>query len=137
MRRATVKWLRVMAMVLACVALARAAQEPAEKYFGTWSGTWDAGDRSGGFDLTLEKGKGSAVGGSVSVTGDPTYKAALKTVTFDGPKMNATYDFPPDESAEVVLAATFDDKSAKGTWSLRVKASGNEVASGTWAIARK
>ena len=92
---------------------------------------------SGGFELTLEKGKEGALAGAVSITGEPTYKAALKTVAFDGAKMTAKYDFPPDEAAEVVLAATFEGSSANGTWTVREKASGNEAFSGSWTVKRK
>jgi hypothetical protein len=107
-----------------------------EPYLGTWTGTWD-GAGSGGFELTLEKSKDGTVAGKVSVTGEPTYKAVLKTLSFEGKTMSATYDFPPDEGAEVRLSATFDGSSASGTWSVREKANGNEVAAGTWTVSRK
>jgi hypothetical protein len=58
-------------------------------------------------------------------------------VSFDGVKMTAKYDFTPDDAAEVVLTATFDGNKATGAWSLREKATGNEVASGGWKVARK
>jgi hypothetical protein len=102
---------------------------------GTWTGTWE-GAGTGGFELTLEKGKDGKLGGQVSVTGEPTYKATLKTLTIEGQKMNATYDFPPDESMEVTLTATFDSNTAKGTWVVTQKG-GGEVASGTWTVAKK
>jgi hypothetical protein len=126
-----------------CAALSVAAQQgdgakAGEQYAGVWSGTWDgAGSGGGGFELALEKPKDGPVTGRVSVTGEPSYKANLKTVTFDGAKMTAKYDFTPDEAAEVVLTATFDAGKATGEWSLREKASGNEVASGGWKVARK
>jgi hypothetical protein len=109
---------------------------PGEQFLGTWSGTWE-GSGSGGFELTLEKGKDGAIAGRVSVTGEPTYKTTFKTLSFDGKKMTAKYDFPPDEGGEVTIAATFDGNAAKGTWLLREKASGNDVANGTWAVTRK
>jgi hypothetical protein len=87
--------------------------------------------------LTLEKPKEGALTGSVSVSGEPSYKATLKTVSFDGAKMTAKYDFTPDAAAEVVLTATFDGNKASGNWSLLEKATGNEVASGGWKVARK
>ena len=106
-------------------------------FSGIWAGTWEAGDAgSGGFELTLEKGKDGALAGRVSVTGEPTYKATLKTLSIEGKALGATYDFPPDISLEVVLAATFDGATAKGTWSARQKG-GSELASGTWTVTRK
>ena len=108
----------------------------AEQFVGVWSGTWD-GAGSGGFELTIEKGADGAVKGRVSVTGEPTYKAAFKTLSFDGKKMSAKYDFPPDESAEVVLAASFEGNKASGTWSIHAKGNDNEAASGTWTVTKK
>jgi hypothetical protein len=103
---------------------------------GVWTGTWEGGGGSGGFELTLEKGKDGMLGGRVSVTGEPTYKATLRTLSIEGKALGATYDFPPDDSMEVALAATIDGGTAKGTWSARQKG-GGELASGTWTVARK
>jgi hypothetical protein len=104
---------------------------------GTWTGTWEGGGGTGGFELTLEKPKDGPLAGRVSVTGEPTYKATLKTVSIEGNKLSAAYDFPPAEGAEVVLAATFDDNACKGTWVVREKASGNAAVEGTWSVAKK
>jgi hypothetical protein len=111
----------------------------ADPYLGTWNGTWEMpGAGSGGFELTLQKHKESGVSGRVAVTGDPAYTATLGTLAFDGPKLTARYDFPPDERAEVQLTARFEGNSATGTWSLREKAgNGAEVASGTWTVKKK
>ena len=104
---------------------------------GTWSGTWEGGGSSGGFELTLEQPKEGPMTGKVSVTGEPAYQATLKTLAFDGKKMTAKYDFTPDDQAEVALASTFDGNKCTGTWSLHAKATGDEVASGTWTVTRK
>jgi hypothetical protein len=128
-------WLLIFGAV--CSAAQKEAEKsPGEQFLGTWSGSWD-GAGSGGFELTLEKGSDGAVGGKVSVTGEPTYKATFNSLSFEGNKMSAKYDFPPDEGGEVVLAASFDGKTATGTWVLREKAGGNEVASGTWTVTKK
>lgn len=131
-------WLLVFIFGAMCSAAQRGAEgsSAGESFLGTWTGTWE-GAGSGGFELTLEKGKDGAVVGKVSVTGEPTYKASFKALSFDGNKMSAKYDFPPDEGAEVALAASFDGNTATGTWSLREKANGNEVAKGTWTVTRK
>ena len=120
------------------IGVTAAAQEArgGEGFLGTWSGTWD-GAGTGGFELTLEKDKEGVLTCRVSVTGEPAYKATCKTVTFDAKKMTAKYDFPPDERAEVILEATFEEKTAKGTWALREKGTGNEAAAGGWAVSRK
>lgn len=107
-----------------------------EQFLGIWSGTWE-GAGSGGFELTLEKAMDGTIAGKVSVTGEPTYKATLKTLSFDGSKMIGSYDFPPEPAAEVLLAATFETGSAKGTWTLREKGSSIDVASGTWSVAKQ
>jgi hypothetical protein len=137
-RQRTCVWLWLVIFGAMCSAAQRGAEGPStgEQFVGTWTGTWD-GAGSGGFELTLEKDKDGAVSGRVSVTGEPTYKAAFKALSFDGKKMNAKYDFPPDTGGEVTLAALFDGNTASGTWSLREKASNNEVATGSWTVTKK
>jgi hypothetical protein len=131
-------WLWILILGAVCSAAQRGVEglKPGEEFLGIWTGTWD-GAGTGGFELTLEKDKDGAIGGRVSVTGEPTYKATLKTLTFDGRKMTASYDFPPDPGGEVRLATTFEGNAAKGTWSLREKATGNEVATGGWTVTKK
>ena len=139
MRNRCCVWLWVFILGAMCSAAQRGAEgsSSGEQFVGTWTGTWDAEGSGGGFELTIEKGKDGAVGGRVSVTGEPTYKATLKALSFEGKKMSAKYDFPPDEGGEVSLEASFDGNAAKGTWSLREKANGNEVATGGWSVTRK
>ena len=73
----------------------------------------------------------------MSVTGEPTYETTLKTVAFEGKKMTATYDFPPDPQIGIVLTATFEGSSATGTWAARQGGGTTDVASGTWTVKRK
>ncbi len=115
---------------------AQAGTPSASDYVGTWSGSWEGGG-TGGFVLTLEMAEGGKLGGRVSVTGEPTYNATLKTVAFEGKKMTATYDFPPDPQIGIVLAAAFEGSSANGTWSARQNGATTEVASGTWTVKKK
>ena len=135
-------WLMMVSACLPVSALDAAAhgpQErvaPGEQFVGVWSGTWE-GAGSGTFELTLEKDGTGTIGGRVAVTGEPTYKANFRALSFEAEKMTAKYDFPEDERAEVLLAATFTDDRAKGTWSLRAKENDEEIASGTWTVTRK
>ena len=123
-----------------CFPVAQRGSETApkpEQLAGVWSGTWDGAGNGGGFELTLEQPKEGPMTGKVSVTGEPTYKAAFTSLSFEGKKMSAKYDFPADPSAEVTLAATFDGNKATGTWSLAAKGNENAVASGGWTVTRK
>ena len=134
MRKTLTIWLCV---AILGVVSAAAHQAGDDTRAGTWAGTWEGEGATGGFELTLEKAKDGPLTGRVSVTGEPTYKATFKTLTIEGNKLTATYDFPPADGAEVLLAATFDGNACKGTWVLREKASGNAAAQGTWSVAKK
>jgi len=115
---------------------AEAAPKP-QSLVGIWSGTWEGAGSDGGFELTLEQAKDGPLTGKVSVTGEPAYRAVLRSLSFDGKKMTAKYDFTPDDAAEVTLTATFEGNKATGTWSLAAKGTDSSLASGTWTVARK
>lgn len=119
-----------------CFVTAQTTPKP-ESLVGVWSGSWEGAGANGGFELTLEQPKEGPVTGKVSVTGEPTYKATFKSLSFDGNKMGAKYDFPADQSAEVTLAAAFDGNKATGTWSLAAQGTTDALASGTWTVTRK
>jgi hypothetical protein len=119
------------------VAAVIAAQAPAgDQYVGQWSGTYD-GAGSGTMELILDKKDGAIVGKLSANTDGGNYTADLKAIAFDGAKLSAKYDYPLDPSAEVVITATFDGSSAKGTWSLRPKGQSDELAGGGLAISKK
>jgi hypothetical protein len=127
----------LLGAIVSATASARSQSSRGQEYAGTWSGTWD-GSGSGEFELTLEQTKDGAIGGKIAVTTDGgNYNADLKSVAFDGNRMTAAYDFPLDPSAEVAVSATFDQKTAKGTWMLRPKGQSTEIASGTFSVTRK
>ena len=127
----------VLAMAAAAAQRDAPPEAPPDRLLGTWLGSWDGAGGAGGFELTLERSKDGPLSGRVSVTGEPEYKATLTEVAFDGGRMTAKYDFPPDESGVVILTASFEDAKATGTWSLREKATGNEVANGGWKVAKQ
>ena len=129
-----------MLFVLAAVSapLAQEKPEPPKPapLTGTWTGTWEGAGSSGGFELTLEQVKDGPLTGGVAVTGEPAYKATFKTLTFDGKKLTASYDFPPDAAAEVHIAATAEGNKLTGTWGLVAKGEKTEVASGSWTVTK-
>src|SRR5262249_6738455 len=110
--------------VVICAALGAALgavqSSSGSAYAGTWAGTWE-GPGTGQFDMTIENGKDGPTGRVAVTTDNGNYNADLKAIVFDGNKMTAKYDFPLDPSAEVAVTATFEARTAKGTWSLRAK----------------
>ena len=136
MRKAFSVAVTILCLTLIGVAQQRGDSGAANDFTGTWSGTWD-GAGSGGFELTLEKGSDGKLTGRVSVTGEPTYKATIRTLTFEGNKMTAAYDFTPDPQMEVILGLAFDGKKASGTWTARQKAGGTDVATGGLNVEKK
>jgi hypothetical protein len=135
------KLVRVVAFlicaIVSAVSIEATQTSRGQEYTVTWAGTWD-GSGSGEFEVTLEQPQDGAIGGRVAVTTDGgNYTAELKSVAFDGNKMTAMYDFPLDPSAEVAISATFDNRTAKGTWMLHPKGQATEIASGTWTVTRK
>lgn len=137
MRRTGLVWGLLLLLGTLCPAAQQPGNSSDDQFLGAWTGNWAGAGAGGGLEMTLEKNDHGAVTGRVSVTGEPTYKAAFRTLAFDGKKMSARYDFPPEEAAEVVLTATFDGNTAKGRWSLRERATDNEVDAGTWTVTRK
>jgi hypothetical protein len=74
----------------------------------------------------------------VDVSGEPSYKATLKTAVIDGKKITATYDFPPDDQLEITLSGTLDGDAIKGTWVAGPQGGrGGSVAEGTWSVKKK
>src|SRR5918993_4175616 len=112
-------------LILLAVCIPRAQEKPATPApadrVGTWTGTWEGAGAGGGFELTLKQVNDGPLTGRVAVTGEPAYKAVLKSVTFDGKKLTATYDFPADESMGISIAATADGNKLTGTWGVVAK----------------
>ena len=138
MRKSPTIWCALL--ILLAVSVPRAQEKPeASKpasLTGTWTGTWEGAGSGGGFELTLEQVKDGPLTGRVAVTGEPAYKAVFKSLTVDGKKLTASYDFPPDESVEVSLAGTVEGNKIAGTWGVVAKGDKTEVASGSWTVTK-
>jgi hypothetical protein len=136
-RRGCCTWIFVLILgVLASAHQQKEGSPPTGRFQGTWTVT-EGGSGKGGFEITITKDKDGALGGSVSIKGEPAYTANLKSIAFDGAKMTAMYDFPLDARLEVLLDATFEGTTATGTWLVREKESTNEVGRGTWTVRKR
>ncbi len=115
--------------------------QAADRYLGTWAGTWASAtedDGAGAIEITIEKGKDEAPAGKMKVTGGESgHSVAFKTLTFDGNKMTAKYDYPLGDGGEVVLQGDLEATTAKGTWKLTPPGQTADVARGTWTAAKK
>ena len=119
-------------------ALAKRAQSSGpERFVGTWAGTWE-GAGSGKIEMALAKAEAGKLSGQVTVTTDNgDYTAKFTSLSIEANKLTAKYDFPLSDGSEVVLTATFDERTLKGTWSLRAKGQDAEQAGGPWTAAKK
>jgi len=126
-------WAALIGCLLLLAAGVLAAKE-ADR-LGRWVGTWEGAGSGGSFELTLARGADGTLTGKVEVgqdTGD--YSAAFKAVTLEGDRLNARYDFPPDNQAEIVLDGNFNGADVSGTWSLVAPGTNESFAAGSWTV---
>jgi hypothetical protein len=135
-RRFLLGW-SLAAMCLAMPGIA-ANSVAGEQFVGVWLGTWEGGGAGGKFDVTLAKGADGKLTGSVAVVADAgNYDTKFSSLSFDGDKMTAKYDYPPDVSGEIALTATFGATEANGTWALQPKGTTEAFANGTFTVKKK
>jgi hypothetical protein len=129
----------LLAGMWAAVPLNVAAATDGDQYVGAWKGGWEGGGGSGRFDLNFVRGSDGKISATVSVGTDMgDYNAKFSTVAFAGDKFTGAYDYPPDPQGEVILAGSFDPKTASGTWALGAKGqAGQSMATGTWKISKQ
>jgi hypothetical protein len=131
-------WVAIAAIFAAALwaGVSSYAADNAVQYAGKWTGTWEGAGGAGRFDLTLESGSDGKLNGGVSVgsdTGD--YTAKFSSFSLSDNKLTAKYEYPPEPMAEIVLAATFENGKATGTWVMQAKGAPDQVAaSGTWTV---
>jgi hypothetical protein len=111
--------------------------EKAEAFVGTWSGSWTGGS-DGTLELTIAKGADGKLGGSITASpaSSDTFTASFKTAAVEGGKLTATFD-SPDGGAEATLIGELEAGVAKGAYTLKEKAQGSVVETGTWSAKKK
>ena len=117
-------------------------KQAAAPYLGTWAGTWASSSEEGGtgeIEVTIEEGNDGAPAGRLKVSGgEAGHSAAFKTLTFDGNKMTAKYDYPLGDGGEILLQAHLEDPKAKGTWKLTPPPGQTaDAARGTWTATKR
>lgn len=123
--------------LVGCLALIAVVVHANDQFVGAWAGSWEGAGSGGRFDITLTK-DGAAFGGKVDVgqdTGD--YTAMFSTAAFEGGKLKARYDYPPEPQAEIVLEGAFEASKATGTWSMVQKGGSESFAAGSWTVTKK
>ena len=116
---------------------AAARADNSDAFVGTWEGTWTGGS-SGKFGMTISKGAGGKLSGSISPQPDQGegYTATFKSVEVVAGKLTVKFEDPGGE-ADIILTGSAEGKSAKGTYSVRQKGDGSEVDSGSWTLTKK
>jgi hypothetical protein len=116
---------------------AAARPDDSNAFVGTWDGSWSGGG-NGKFGMTISKGAAGKLSGSISPTPDSGdgYTATFKSVEVTAGKLTAKFEDPNGES-DITLTGSAEGKSAKGTYSVRLKGDGTEADSGSWTATRK
>lgn len=114
-----------------------ARPDDGDAFIGTWEGTWTGGS-SGKVGMTIAKGAGGKLSGTISPTPDQGdgYTVSFKSVEVNAGKLTVKFDDPGGE-VEITLIGTAEGKSAKGTYSVKQKGDGTEVDTGTWTVSKK
>ncbi|HKQ76625.1 MAG TPA: hypothetical protein VJ810_23220 [Blastocatellia bacterium] len=104
---------------------------------GTWSGSW-TGSSAGKFEMTIKKDAAGKLSGTLTASPDQGqgYTTQFKLIDAKASKLTIKFD-SPDGGVEVTLQSLIQGKSIKGDYSIRAKASGEEVEKGTFTAARK
>ena len=104
---------------------------------GTWSGSWTGGS-NGKFEMTIKKDADGKLSATLSGTPDQgeSYTIHSTSIEFNGSKMTMKFE-GPDGEAEAKVQAVIEGASMKGDYSIRAKASGEEVEKGTFTASRK
>lgn len=107
------------------------ATDSAAAIVGKWTGTYDGGS-SGNFEMVISRdGTGKLTGQITLLPPDGSrYPINLKTVTYQGSQLNATYD-DSQSGGEVSIKGRPDNTGMKGTWD-----AGGGQATGSWQLTR-
>ena len=128
----------VLSLFCLCfMGLVQARQAASEKnLLGTWAGTWTGGS-TGSFELTLTKSADGKLGGSISPKpdGQEGYTVPFSSAVFADGKATLKLQDPAGE-AEITLVVSAGT-GLTGTYSVRIKADGNEVDQGTLKATKK
>lgn len=107
------------------------------KLVGKWEGTWTGGS-TGKFVMTFSKNADGKLSATLIATPDQGEPNTMETKSVEQTAEKLKIKFE-GEGAEiqVFLEATFEGHTLKGSYSVRNKAQGDEVESGTWSAAKK
>jgi hypothetical protein len=129
-----------LVLPLLCLCLSGFAQEQnavEKNLVGAWAGSWSGGS-NGAFEMTITKNTEGKLGGSITPKpdGGEGYTVSFKSVALADGKVTLKMSDPNDE-VDITLEATVDGSDLKGTYSVRVKADGNEVDRGSITASKK
>jgi hypothetical protein len=108
-----------------------------DKLIGKWAGSWTGGS-SGKFEMSITKDDAGKLIADLSTTPDQGEPSTLqsKSLTQTGDKVTITFE-SPDGEVQIALDGTIEGTSIKGSYSVRNKASNEEVEKGNWSASKK
>lgn len=116
---------------------AAASPDDSDVLVGAWQGTWTGGS-TGKVEMTFAKGADGKLTGSISPKPDQGdgYTVQFKSVEVTSGKLSAKFEDPNGE-VEITLTGSAEGKTVKGTYSVKQKADGTEVETGSWTATKK
>src|SRR5262245_24878478 len=135
MRKKMFAWL--IMLIFGVVYVAYAQSRSGANAAGTWSGTW-TGKSKGKFEMTIKRDAAGKLSGTLTASPDQGqgYTTQFKSIQARASKLTLKFEDPGGE-AEATLQAVIAGSAIKGDYSIRSKASGEEVEKGTFTAGRK
>jgi hypothetical protein len=136
----------LLTLFASALLMSGAYSRAAEYHMGEWIGTWQSGDNSGHFNLSLGRAADGNLVGNIDVSMDEgqghEYAVDLRYVDFEGDRFTAVF-LTPGKSAQVIkLTGTLDRVKGSGAWTARKRAGMPDAAedapaSGTWMLQKQ
>jgi hypothetical protein len=107
------------------------------KLAGGWAGSWSGGS-SGKFEMTIAKDASGKLAATLLATPEQGDGSTFKSKSIETADSKLKIILEDSEgNAEVLLEGVLEGTSLKGNYSVRDKAQGTEVETGSWSASKK
>jgi hypothetical protein len=125
-------------LVIATFSPAFAGQSASDsKFAGGWAGSWSGGS-SGKFEMTITKDASGKLSATIVTMPEQGDGGTLQSKSVEAADSKLKIKLEDSEgNVEVSLEGVLEGTSIKGNYSVRDKAQGTEVETGSWSASKK